>query len=102
MLAATDDPAREELLCRTLVRLRSPAQDLPVARVLQRVQSAPDRSTAAHCMLLCLHPKEFLQAATVVQQRFLAASEALRKALAQTYKTLTGTELTGGEVAGKV
>jgi hypothetical protein len=102
MLAATDDPAREELLCRTLVRLRSPAQDLPVARVLQRVQSAPDRSTAAHCMLLCLHPKEFSQAATVVQQRCLAASEALRKALAQTYKTLTGTELTGGEVAGKV
>jgi hypothetical protein len=101
MLAATDEPAREELLCRTLVRLRSSAGDLPIARVLQRVQSAPDRSTAAHCMLLCLHPKEFAQAAAVVQQRWQAAGEALQKALAQTHKTLTGTELTGGAVAGK-
>ena len=102
MLVATDDPAREELLCRTLVRLRSPARDLPVARVMQRVQAAPDRSTAAHCMLLCLHPKEFPQAATIVRQRCLAAGEALYKALAQTYKTLTGTELTGHAAAGKV
>jgi hypothetical protein len=93
MLAATDDPAREELLCRTLVRLRSPAKQVPIARVLQRVQSAPDRSTAAHCMLLCLHPKEFAQASTVVRQRCLEAGDALQQALAQTYKTLTGTEL---------
>ena len=102
MLAATDDPAREELLCRTLVRLRSPAGEVPIARVLQRVRSAPDRSTAAHCMLLCLHPREFAQAATIVQQRCLAAGDALQKALAQTYKTLTGTELAGIAVAGKV
>jgi hypothetical protein len=102
MLAATEDPAREELLCRTLVRLRAPAKDVPMARVLQRVQTAPDRSTAANCMLLCLHPKEFAQAAAIVQQRWLAAGEALQKALAQTYKTLTGMELTGGTVAGKV
>jgi predicted nucleic acid-binding protein len=101
MLAATDDPAREELLCRTLLRLRSPAKDVPIARVLQRVQSAPDRSTAAHCMLLCLHPKEFGQAATVVRQRGLAAGDALQKALAQTYKTLTGTELMSSTVPGK-
>jgi predicted nucleic acid-binding protein len=102
LLAATDDPAREELLCRTLVRLRSPAGDVPVARVLHRVRSAPDRSTAAHCMLLCLHPKEFAQAASIVQQRRLAASDALQKALAQTYKTLTGMDLTGSAAAGKV
>jgi hypothetical protein len=101
MLAATDDPAREELLCRTLVRLRPPAKDVPIACVLQRVQSAPDRSTAAHCMLLCLHPKEFAQAATTVQHRCLAAGDALQKVLAQTYKTLTGTELMSSTVAGK-
>ena len=101
-LVATEDPAREELLCRTLVRLRSPAKDLPMARVLQRVQAAPDRSTAAHCMLMCLHPKEFPQAASLVRQRCLAAGDALQKALAQTYKTLTGTEMTGPTVAGKV
>ncbi|MEO8654591.1 MAG: hypothetical protein ABI409_10755, partial [Ramlibacter sp.] len=82
-------------------RLRSPGKDVPIARVLQRVKSAPDRSTAAHCMLLCLHPKEFAQAATVVQQRWLVAGEALQKALAQTYKTLTGSELTGDAIAGK-
>ncbi len=101
MLTATDDPAREELLCRTLVRLRSPVRDVPMARVLQRVQDAPERSTAAHCMLLCLHPKEFAQSALLVRQRFLAAGQALQKTLAQTYKTLTGTELTGDAVAGK-
>jgi hypothetical protein len=65
------------------------------------VQSAPDRSTAAHCMLLCLHPKEFAKAATLVQQRFTAAGDALRSALAQTYKTLTGNELASGSAAGK-
>jgi hypothetical protein len=102
MLAATEDPEREELLCRTLVRLRSAARDLPIARVLQRVQSAPDRSTAAHCMLLCLHPKEFAQAATVVKERCRAAGDALQHALAQTYKTLTGTDLTDSAVEGKV
>lgn len=101
LLAETDDPAREELLCRTLVLLRSPAKDVPLARVLQRVEGAPDRSTAAHCMLLCLHPKEFAQAATVVKERCAAAGEALRQALQQTYKILTGTELTSGAAAGK-
>jgi hypothetical protein len=102
MLAATDDPAREDLLCRTLVRLQVAARDVPMARVMQRLQNAPERSTAAHCMLLCLHPKDFAQAAPLVRQRFLAAGPALQKALAQTYKTLTGTELTGDAVAAKV
>lgn len=101
MLTVTDDPAREELLCRTLVRLRSPAREVPIARVLQRVQNAPDRSAAAHCLLLCLHPKDFAQAATVVRQRCTTASKALRDALAQTYKILAGTELTGDAIAGK-
>lgn len=99
-LAATDDPAREELLCRTLVQLRAAAVDLPQARIAQRVQSAPDRSAAAHCMLLCLHPKEFAQAAATVQQRFVAAGEGLQKVLAQTYQTLTGTGLAAPAAAG--
>jgi hypothetical protein len=102
MLVETEDPVREELLCRTLVRLRTPVQVIPLARVLQRVRSAPERSTAAHCLLLCLHPKEFAQAAALVRQRFQAAGQALQKTLAQTYKTLTGTELTGDAVAQKV
>jgi hypothetical protein len=101
VLAATDEPAREELLCRTLVRVRCTARDVPMARVRQRLENSPERSTAAHCMLLCLHPKDFAPAATLVQRRFAGAGEALRKTLAQTFKTLTGTELTGDALAGK-
>ncbi len=102
LLPATDDPAREELLCRTLVRLRPTAKDVPIARVLQRVQSAPDRGAAAHCMLLCLHPKDFSQAAAIVRQRHRAAGDALQKPLAQTYKALTGTEPTGAALPERV
>lgn len=102
MLTTTDDPAREELLCRTLVRLRPGARDIPLARVLLRLKDGPDRSVAAHCMLLCMHPKEFRQAAAAVAQRHAGAQEALQQALAQAYKTLTGIELAGDAVAGKV
>ena len=102
MLTTTDDPAREELLCRTLVRLRPAARDIPLARVLLRVKEGPDRSVAAHGMLLCLHPKEFRQAAPVIAQRHAVAGEALQPVLAQAYKTLTGVELAGDAVAGKV
>lgn len=102
MLTTTDDPPREELLCRTLVRLRPAARDIPLARVLLRVKDGPDRSVAAHCMLLCLHPKEFRQAAPAIAQRHAVAGEALQPALEQAYKTLTGVELAGDAVAGKV
>jgi hypothetical protein len=102
MLVATDDPAREEQLCRTMVRLRATAGEVPVARVLQRLQHAPDRGAAAHCMLLCLHAKQFREAAPAVLRRHAQAGDALRPLLAQTYKALTGTELTGDVFAGKV
>ncbi len=94
MLSATDDPAREEKLCRTLLRLKPGPKDLPMAHVLQRVESAPDRACAAHCMLLCLHPKDFAPAAVVVRKRHALASSALQKVLSQVHKTLVGTELT--------
>ncbi len=98
MLVATEDPAREELLCRTLVKLRPTQRDLPLDRVLQRLRDGPDRAAAAHCMLLCLHPKEFARAGAVLSQRFAVAADALRRVLSQTHKTLTGFEL-GGDVA---
>ncbi|MEO7640708.1 MAG: hypothetical protein ABI919_02675 [Ramlibacter sp.] len=102
LLTTTDDPAREELLCRTLVRLHAAARDIPLARVLLRLKDGPDRSVAAHCMLLCLHPKDFRQAAVAIVQRHGGAGEALQQTLSQTHKTLTGTELSGDAVAGKV
>jgi hypothetical protein len=94
MLPATDDPAREEMLCRTLLRLKPSAKDLPLARVLQRVESAPDRACAAHCMLLCMHPKDFAPAAVVVHKRHAQSSAALQRILSQVHKTLAGVELT--------
>lgn len=102
MLVGTDDPAREELLCRTLVNLCPAQRDLPIARVLQRVADAPERGAAAHCMLLCLHPKELRQAAVVVRRRFEVATDALKPVLAQTYKTLCGVELDGLSAAERV
>jgi hypothetical protein len=95
LLLATNDPAREELICRTLVKLRPAHRDVPIGHVLQRVASAPDRGTAAHCMLLCLHPKEFAQAATVIRQRFVVSADALKQVLSQTHKVLTGGDLGG-------
>lgn len=103
MLTTTDDPVREELLCRTLLRMRPTARDIPLARVLLRVKDGPDRSVAAHCMLLCLHPKEFRQAGAAIAQRYAqGAGDALQQALSQAHKTLTGVELAGDTVAGKV
>ncbi len=93
MLLATDEPAREEALCRTLLRLKPAAKDLPVARVLQRVESAPDRACAAHCLLLCLHAKDFAPAAAVVSKRYALAGAPLQKILSQTHQALTGAGL---------
>lgn len=93
-LVATDDPVRQEAICRTLVAIRAGFKELPVQYVVQRVRDAAVRSAAAHCLLLCLCPKEFAPAATIVRQRFVASEAALKAVLAQTYKTLTGTELT--------
>jgi hypothetical protein len=99
LLVDTDEPAREELLCRTLLRLKALPQDVKLAHSLQRVTDGPERSAAAHAMLICLHPKEFARAAAdTVRQRFACASEALRPVLSQTYDTLTGIKLDGQKV----
>ena len=97
-LAVLDDPEREESMCRVMVSIRAKEQDVPLARVVQRIQTGPDRSAAAHCMLLCLHPKRFAPAAKIVAERHAVAGETLKVALAQTHKTLVGT-LPGGIAA---
>lgn len=89
------DPAREEALCRTLVSVRAKERDIPIARVLDRIQNGPERSAAAHCMLLCLHAKQFSRGAAVVGQRYGVASAALKPTLEQTYLTLTGQKIGG-------
>ena len=93
MLVASDDPEREMELCRALLGVRAEARDVPLQRVVARVGEAPDTSAAAHCMLLCLHPKEFANTAVLVQKRFETASDTLKAVLARTYKTLTGLDL---------
>ena len=90
-----NDPAREEALCRALVSVRAKERDIPIARVLDRIQNGPERSAAAHCMLLCLHAKQFSRGAAVVGQRYGVSSGALKPTLEQTYLTLTGQKIGG-------
>lgn len=90
-----DDPAREEAFCRSMVSVRAKERDVPIVRTLDRIQNGPERSAAAHCMLLCLHAKAFVRGAAVLGQRYLTASEALKPTLAQTYLTLTGQKIGG-------
>lgn len=97
-LALIDDPEREESMCRAMVSIRAKENDVPLARVVQRIQSGPEHSATAHCMLLCLHPKRFAPAAKIVAERYAGAGDALKAALAQTHKTLVGT-LPGGMAA---
>lgn len=94
-LAVLDDPEREEGLCRVMVSIRAKENDVPLARVIQRIQTGPERSAAAHCMLLCLHAKRFSSASKVVAERYVVSGEALKPTLAQTHKTLVGIELGG-------
>jgi hypothetical protein len=99
-LAVQDDPEREECMCRVMVSIRAKEGDVPLARVVQRIQVGPERSAAAHCMLLCLHPKRFALAAKIVAERYAIASDALKAALEQTHKTLVGAE-PGGLAAAR-
>ena len=99
MLVASDDPEREEELCQALLQIRTDAREIPLQRVIARIGDAPDRSAAAHCMLLCLHPKVFANTAVLVKQRFETASNTLKSVLARTYQTLTGLDLVEADVA---
>lgn len=102
LVACSGDAAQEESLCRTLVRVRARPDDMPLPHIAQRVAQAPDRAAAAHCMLLCLHPRAYAGAAPAVRERFTRAGEALRPALSQTHKALAGTELTASEALPEV
>lgn len=95
-LVKTDLFEHEELLCQVLVQIKTLAGDLPLARIVNRIGSAPDQNVVPHCMLLTLYPKEFAHVAVIVKKRFEIAEEPLKAALALTYKILTKIDLNGG------
>lgn len=92
-LVATDSPEREEALCRVLVGVHAKVRDVPLARVLQRIEAGPERSAAAHCMLLALHAKQFAATIKTIRDRYAIASGALKPTLAQAHFALAGTKL---------
>ena len=94
-LVKTEAYEQEALLCRVLVQIKTQSGDIPLARVVNRIGSAPDRNVAPHCMLLTLYPKEFAHVAVIVKKRFEIAEEPLKAALAMTYKILTTIDLNG-------
>ena len=92
-LVATDDAEREEDLCRCLLTLQISEREVPIARVLQRLEAGPDKAVIGHSMLLGLHPKPFARAAPIVAARFSKSSEELKPLLSALYEMLTGKPL---------
>ncbi len=92
-LGQTEKPEREEAICRALLPLKLSARDVPLPRVLNRVESAPDRAVAAHCLLLVLHARSFSAASKVVAARYAVSGEALQRVLDEVHHQLVGTRL---------
>ena len=92
-LGQTENPEREEALCRALLPLKVSAKDVPLSRVLKRVEGAPDRAAAAHCLLLSLHAKSFAAASRVVAARYEVSGEALQRVLDEVHYQLVGKRL---------
>lgn len=92
-LTKTEAPEREEAICRALLALRVNANDVPLPRVLKRIESAPDRAVAAHCLLLSLHAKSFAAASRVIAARFQSSGDALRGVLDALHHQLVGEHL---------
>ncbi len=92
-LGRTDNPEREEAICRALLRLRVNANDVPLPRVLKRIESGPDRAVAAHCLLLSFHAKSFAATSRIVAGRFQISGDALRAVLDAVHHQLVGAHL---------
>ncbi len=102
-LVATDDPEREDALCKALLELKITDREVPIARVVQRVESGPDQSVVAHCVFLSLHRKPFARLAPIVAARFAHAttSEPLKLVLDAVHEMLAGTVLLAATPANK-
>ena len=93
-LINTDDPEREDLLCRALLQLEITEREVPLTRALQRIECGPDKTVFAHCIFLSMYRESFARAAPVLAKRFTTSSEALKPLLDAVYKMLTGRQLT--------
>lgn len=100
-LVETDDPAREEALCHTLLLLQISDREVPIARTLQRIESGPDQAVAAHCIFLSLHAKPFARAAPVLASRATKSSETLVPLLSAVHEMLTGKPIAAVVAANK-
>ena len=92
-LSKTDSPEREEAICRALLPLKVSANDLPLPRVLHRIEKAPDRAVAAYCMLISMHAKSLSAASRVVAARYAVSGEALQRVLDEVHHQLVGKRL---------
>ncbi|MDW8311716.1 MAG: hypothetical protein RMK02_03130 [Burkholderiales bacterium] len=93
LLARTDDPAREEALCRLLVGLDPRGTELPLERMMQRIASGPERAVAAHCLLAAAQAEAARPLAALIEQRFATGTPALRPVLSATHEQLVGRPL---------
>ena len=93
-LSQTDNPAREEAICRALLPMKAKSSDVPLPRVLQRIEAGPDRAVAAHCLLLSFHAKAFAAAAPIVAKRYATSVDALKRVLDELHHQLVGKRLT--------
>lgn len=89
-LRKTENPEREEAICRALLAMKISPNDVPLPRLLERIEKAPDRAVAAHCLLISLHAKSFAAASRVVAARFHVSGEALQRVLDEVHSQLVG------------
>lgn len=99
VLSQTDNPQREEAICRALLPMKAAAGDVPLPRVLQRIEMGPDRTVAAHCLLLSVHAKAFASAAPVVAKRYATSGDALKRVLDELHHQLVGKRLATDQVS---
>ncbi len=92
-LSQTTDLAKEALICKTLCKIGMEAEQLPLARINERMELGPEIVIAPFCAMLALYPTAAKDAAPFIKARFLKASESARGVLAFTYRALTGESL---------
>jgi hypothetical protein len=92
-LCQTDVAAREDAICKALVRTEIRASDVPLRRVLQRIADAEPFAVVAYTTLLCMHAKSFASTASVVAARHATSGVDLQDALSDVHFTLTGKKL---------
>lgn len=89
-LSQTTDPAKETLICKTLCKIGMDTEQLPLARVKERVEQGPEVVIAPFCAMLALYPAASKVVAPALKVRFFKASESVRGVIAFTYRALTG------------